>query len=662
MSNPNQVGCLQSFAAPTFVRSAEQACVATWSQSGSYDVEWICDSGASRSLASVQSLVNQGIPENLVYSCLSPAPAIKFETGNGVTNSTECFNFHGSNFGAYEHRILDSCPIARSLGEIVSSGRPFVWMPGEMPYFAESGESLRSRCKGNKLVADRVEENVPVFKESIQISEDSSRAMQSVSVSVPHALAAGEHELAVASDADSEDAGEEPLSRMQRLVRESQSPEHLICHFPKNPACPICNRSRMYKKRTQRVRRDPLKERGELEPTTAFGERIATDFIIVQKLASGKENAVQVVRDQHAGWIRAYPITKRDAPTVVRNLLSFLGPAYSKPCIMVKSDQAREVRLATSQLGFVFEGTLENRHPHNSVLERDIRTLEEVTRACHLQAGFDTIEGLWQHSVEFAATMISAKHVASGREQTRHMLAVGKEFEDRSLLLGQLVHYRADPSQREKFDASTRPGLFVGWRYGDGPKSHLGVYLVLDYAKVKGREPGYANSIAIPAEELYVEDGPAKLPIKFAADQALATFGEVQLEEIMPLDIPFSSITPENRGKRNEYITLDRIMKYGPTVGCKACAFSSEHSVHTRACRARFNALVRADRVTSGTKTPGTSSAPTSQLLPHQQVRQLNQLRSIHWFQNKRRMSLLGLKLQIFLSVQVFHLKQNQPL
>ena len=161
------------------------------------------------------------------------------------------------------------------------------------------------------------------FKESIQISEDSSRAMQSVCTSVPHALAAGEHELAVAGDADSEDTGEEPMSRMQRLVREPQSPEHLLCHFPKNPAY----RSRMYKKRSQRVRRDPLKERGELEPTTAFGERIATDFIIVQKLASGKENAVQVIRDEHSGWIRAYPITKRDTPTVVRNLLSFLGPA-----------------------------------------------------------------------------------------------------------------------------------------------------------------------------------------------------------------------------------------------------------------------------------------------------------------------------------------------
>ena len=67
------------------------------------------------------------------------------------------------------------------------------------------------------------------------------------------------------------------------------------------------------------------------------------------------------------------------------------------------------------------------------------------------------------------------------------------------------------------------------------------------------------------AEELYVEEGPAKLPIKHAADQALATFGEVKLDEILPLDIPFSSITLDSKTKRNEYITLDRIIKYGPT-------------------------------------------------------------------------------------------------
>ena len=72
---------------------------------------------------------------------------------------------------------------------------------------------------------------------------------------------------------------------------------------------------------------------------------------------------MQVIRDEFSGWIRAFPISKRDASTVVKNLLSFLGPLYNQPCIMIKSDQATETRLAAQQLGFVFEGTLENRHP-----------------------------------------------------------------------------------------------------------------------------------------------------------------------------------------------------------------------------------------------------------------------------------------------------------
>ena len=70
--------------------------------------------------------------------------------------------------------------------------------------------------------------------------------------------------------------------------------------------------------------------------------------------------------------------------------------------------------------------------------------------------------------------------------------------------------------------------------------------------------------------------------------------------------------------------TLARMMKYGPTVGRKACAFGSERSVRSPPCRARFNALVRADRVASGARAPGVTVAPPTPLfmgedlqLPH---------------------------------------------
>ena len=51
---------------PVVVRSNETACVASARSGTIFDVEWIADSGASRSLASVRSLIDQGIPESLI--------------------------------------------------------------------------------------------------------------------------------------------------------------------------------------------------------------------------------------------------------------------------------------------------------------------------------------------------------------------------------------------------------------------------------------------------------------------------------------------------------------------------------------------------------------------------------------------------------------------
>ena len=84
---------------------------------------------------------------------------------------------------------------------------------------------------------------------------------------------------------------------------------------------------------------------------------------MVQKLSSGKEHVVQIIRDEHSGWLRAFPLARRDTQTVVGNILSFLGPAYDQPSVVVKPDQAPETRAACRQRGCLFEGLLENRSP-----------------------------------------------------------------------------------------------------------------------------------------------------------------------------------------------------------------------------------------------------------------------------------------------------------
>ena len=54
------------------------------------------------------------------------------------------------------------------------------------------------------------------------------------------------------------------LSTASSCVKEAQSLEHRLSHFPKNAACPTCQRSRMYCKRVVTKRADPLADRGGL--------------------------------------------------------------------------------------------------------------------------------------------------------------------------------------------------------------------------------------------------------------------------------------------------------------------------------------------------------------------------------------------------------------
>ena len=611
-------------------------------------------------MTSFESLRAQGVfPDDLV--CHEDEP-VSFETGNGRTESSSTFNTIGAIFGHHKSYVLSSCPTVRSMGEIINQGFAFIWFPDELPFFVPK-DALQMTADSSRVrvhKASRVEGNVPIFSEDVQFAmpaqkklmHDSARSSKKskditfdagardifFDPGVPSPSAAGsrdpdptvevEEPKASAEDPDqimpppplpppakppgdgaladserksSEDDG---LTKHRKLVKEAQSLEHRLSHFPKNPACPTWQRSRMYRKCVAAKRADPLADRGMLPEVMQFGERIATDFIIVRKLKDGKENATQVVRDEYSGWVRAYPIAKRDTDTVSRNLLLFLGPAYDRTTVMCKPDQAIEILAACKRLGFVNEDTLENRFPHNSQLERDIRTIEEIARATRLGAGFEVVPDLWPLSVDYVATMLFAQHIAAGKEQTRHYFAVGTELTGRKLLLGQLVHYRVDPTLRDKIAPSTSPGLFAGFRYDSGPKSFKGVLFVLDYEKVKNRTPGYAIPAAVPTEEVWVDDKqPPQLPLKRAAETALANFDQPELEDIQPLDIPFSAIdgvtTP---GTHNEHITMDRVFKFGATPGCRGCEF--EATKHTPLCRARFNALIRADRIAKAPKTP----------------------------------------------------------
>ena len=210
----------------------------------------------------------------------------------------------------------------------------------------------------------------------------------------PPAKPPGDGALADSERESSEDDG---LTKHRKLVKEAQSLEHRLCivAFSKEPGVPHMPKEPDVSQARRSEASGPAIGPRDATRSDAIWERIATDFIIVRKLKDCKENAVQVVRDEFSGWIRAYPIARRDTDTVSRNLLLFLGPAYDRTTVMCKSDQAIEILATCKRLGFVHEDTLENRFPHNSQLECDIRTIAEMARAVHLGTGFEVVPDLW---------------------------------------------------------------------------------------------------------------------------------------------------------------------------------------------------------------------------------------------------------------------------
>ena len=124
---------------------------------------------------------------------------------------------------------------------------------------------------------------------------------------------------------------------------------------------------------------------------------------------------------------------------------------------------------------------------------------------------------------------------------------------------------------------------------------------MLQYDKLKERSLGYRDAIAVPTEEIYVPPGDPVLPLHTAAQEALTEFRDVKLADVTALDIPFSTVEPSTPiRKRAEYITLERVFKFGATPGCKGCSF--EGTTHNPKCRARFDALIKADRIATATR------------------------------------------------------------
>ena len=79
--------------------------------------------------------------------------------------------------GQTETYVLPKAPLAMSMGQIVEAGRPMIWLTGQLPFHVSDMSKLQVICPLKyRMYADRIEENVPMFKETVQFSNALLRA------------------------------------------------------------------------------------------------------------------------------------------------------------------------------------------------------------------------------------------------------------------------------------------------------------------------------------------------------------------------------------------------------------------------------------------------------------------------------------------------------
>jgi len=128
-------------------------------------LEFLGDTGAAHDIGSLRALQDQGVSRDMVEPWMEALQSpVRFATGGGPQLSTEALRVYNKELGDFHIHLLESCPMALSIGQQVSRGRTFIWQHGHKPYIALNHRRCRVWCPSeNRWYANRVQNNVPIF-------------------------------------------------------------------------------------------------------------------------------------------------------------------------------------------------------------------------------------------------------------------------------------------------------------------------------------------------------------------------------------------------------------------------------------------------------------------------------------------------------------------
>jgi hypothetical protein len=377
--------------------------------------------------------------------------------------------------------MLDSCPLVTCLGSFVNDrSMAYIWLPQELPYYVTDVSKLIITCPEDcKIRADRLDHNVPIFKETVTFTKGLPAAMQDeLQQCLPCEPEGGS---APAEEAEPEEWVED-LSEM-----------HALTHLPKCKKCDVCMKTKCFFTPHRKIENQSAERQeaaAQAVPVKFLG-RVLLDHAIISKENEGRNHETASLRiiDEYTGAAMSYPTSVRDADSVRTALLHFAGPYKAKFVVKYGSDRAAEIIAAGKALGWIHEGSTPNSKIHNPVAERGIRSSKDGA-SCNLeQSGLPHKD--WPYAQEHHDLVRTfTQHAPSdGIDDPRHGLtkfqaACGRKFDGKLITFGALVWYKVPPIGLPPFAPKTVPGIFLGWEV-QADFRWRGTYKVADYEALR---------------------------------------------------------------------------------------------------------------------------------------------------------------------------------
>ena len=259
-------------------------------------------------------------------------------------------------------------------------------------------------------------------------------------------------ELQEDSDAELE---KEPQTNEQRLRDEAHSSEHLMTHRPKNPFCPICQRAKMYAPQALKVGGSSSIE------SKSYGAHLTVDHLITRDQRVGL-----VIKDVCAKFQCVYPSPTKEADQVHDDLLHFVG--VDDEIGIIYSDHAPELKDAVHRMGIRHNTSREYVDENKAVIEREVRTILEGTRANLVQSGLP--DSMWPLAAQHHAMALNTSpRVATGAIPSEGRF--GEQFPGMHVPFGARVLFwnpKQNVTGSSKFARTGQEGIFLGYHVQPG--------------------------------------------------------------------------------------------------------------------------------------------------------------------------------------------------